>query len=43
MACGCIGRQKKLVKLLCRKGLTALCQKAMKRLADMEAKENAGS
>jgi hypothetical protein len=40
MACGCIKRQKWLVEKLCKNGLTALCKRAMARLAQMEAKEN---
>lgn len=37
MACqGCINRQKKLVSLLCRKGLSKFCVKAQERLARME-------
>lgn len=38
MACNCIGRQKKLVEFLCRRGMTKLCEKAKARLAKMEAK-----
>lgn len=39
MACqGCINRQKKLVNLLCRKGLSRLCVKAQERLARMEGR-----
>lgn len=39
MACqGCINRQKKLVNLLCRKGLSSLCIKAQERLSRMEVK-----
>ena len=41
MACGCIGRQRKLVKWLCARGMTKLCQRAMRRLENMERKENA--
>lgn len=39
MACGCIARQKKLVALLCKSGLTAMCLKAQARLARMEANQ----
>lgn len=39
MACGCIKRQKWLVKVLCRSGATKLCERAKARLAKMEAKQ----
>lgn len=38
MACGCIKRQKWLVKILCRTPGT-LCEKAKARLAKMEGKQ----
>lgn len=41
MACGCIARQKKIVKMLCKAGLTSMCLKAKERLARMEAAEQA--
>lgn len=39
MACKCIDRQKWLVSILCKRGVTRLCQKAMDRLAKMEAEK----
>lgn len=39
MACGCVKRQKWLVKTLCKSGLTALCLRAQEKLAKMEARE----
>jgi hypothetical protein len=44
MACGCVGRQRWLVKVLCRAGMTKACQLAKARLERMERKElNKGS
>lgn len=38
MACGCVKRQKWLVKLLCKNPDSELCKRARERLARMEAK-----
>ena len=36
MACGCVARQRWLVKVLCRSGLSKACAKARERLERME-------
>lgn len=39
MACKCVERQRWLVKTLCKRGMTKMCQLAMARLAKMEGKQ----
>lgn len=39
MACKCIDRQRWLVQKLCKYGMTALCKRAMARLAKMEGQQ----
>lgn len=36
MTCKCVDRQRWIVQKLCKTGLTALCKRAMRRLAVLE-------